>query len=79
MYTVYKLKADELNADFLEALKVTFKHKDIEIAVTETADTEEDETGYLLHNPSNRARLLAAIENIANNRDLVSVDLGAQE
>ncbi len=36
MHTVYKRKADEHNTDFLEALKVTFKHKEIEIAVTET-------------------------------------------
>ncbi len=75
MYTVYKLNADELNADFLEVLKTTFRHKDIEIAVTETADIEEDETAYLLRNPANRARLLSSIENIAGKRDLVSVDL----
>lgn len=30
MQTVYQLNADDLNEDFLEGLKTTFKHKEIE-------------------------------------------------
>ena len=29
MQTVYQINADDLNQDFLEGLKTTFKHKDI--------------------------------------------------
>lgn len=76
MYATYKLNADDLNADFLEVLKATFKHKVIEISVAEAIDVEEDETAFLLRHPANRARLLAAVENIAKGQDLVSVDLG---
>jgi len=38
MYTIYRLNADELNADFIESLQKLFKHKQIEISVCE-ADT----------------------------------------
>jgi len=35
MYTVYHLEADDLNSDFLEALKMLFKGKSLEIVVSE--------------------------------------------
>ena len=76
MYTVYKINADELNENFLASIKAQFQHKDIEIAICETAETEQSETDYLLSNPVNRARLLAAIDNI-NKGHFVSVDLDA--
>ena len=44
MYTVYKINADELNENFLASIKVQFQHKDIEIAICETAETEQSET-----------------------------------
>ena len=34
-----------------------------------------DEAAYLLSNPANRARLLEAIENVRQQRNLVAVDL----
>lgn len=46
MQTIYQINADDLNEDFLEGLKTTFRHKDIEIVVY-----ERDETGYLLQSP----------------------------
>jgi antitoxin YefM len=70
MYTVYHLKADELDNQFLEALKTLFKDKTIEIVVTEV-----DETAYLLHSDANRERLLQAIENVNNGENLVKVEL----
>jgi antitoxin YefM len=54
-----------------------FKDKEIEISVCESAQSEEDETGYLLKSPANRDRLLKAIENVARSQNLVSVDLDA--
>jgi hypothetical protein len=74
MYTLYRLNADELSVEFLESLKTLFRHKTIEIAVCEAETVEQDETAYLLSNPANRARLLEAIENVRQQRNLVTVD-----
>ncbi len=75
MYTLYRLNADELSVEFLESLKTLFRHKTIEIAVCEAETVEQDEAAYLLSNPANRARLLEAIENVRQQRNLVTVDL----
>ncbi len=69
MHTVYQLNADDLNEDFLEGLKTTFKHKEIEIVVY-----ERDETAYLLHSPANRARLLQAVADVEHNSNIVVPD-----
>jgi antitoxin YefM len=69
METIYQLNADDLNEDFLEGLKASFKHKEIEIVVY-----ERDETAYLLRSPSNRSRLLEAVADIEQNRNLVVPD-----
>ena len=69
METIYQLNADDLNEDFLEGLKASFKHKDIEIVVY-----ERDETAYLLRSPSNRSRLLEAVADVEQNRNLVIPD-----
>jgi antitoxin YefM len=74
MYAIYRINAKELNSDFLKSLKTMFKNKDIEIAICEASEVEEDETAYLLKSPANRDRLLKAIDNINNNRNLVTVD-----
>jgi antitoxin YefM len=70
MQTIYRLKASELNENFLEGLKTTFKDKEIEIIVSEV-----DETEYLLKSEANKQRLLQAIENVNNNTNLVEIDL----
>lgn len=75
MYTVYQLNSDELSVEFLESVKALFPHKTIEIAVTELEIVEQDETAYLLGDPANRTRLLEALENVARQRNLVTVDL----
>ncbi len=69
METIYQLNADDLNEDFLEGLKTSFKHKEIEIVVY-----ERDETAYLLRSPANRARLLEAVTDIEQNRNVVIPD-----
>lgn len=74
MYTVYKINADELNENFIASIKAQFQHKDIEIAICETAQAEQDETDYLLSDPVNKTRLLEAIDNVKKG-ELVTADL----
>lgn len=69
MYTIYQVKADELDQRFLDALKAMFKNKEIEIAVY-----ERDETAYLLRSPANRQRLLNAIQDVKRNQSIVTPD-----
>ncbi|WP_432742085.1 hypothetical protein ABXJ76_16525 [Methylobacter sp. G7] len=68
MYTVYKINADELNENFIASIKAQFQHKEIEIAICETAQAEQDETDYLLRDPANKAHLLEAIDNVKKGR-----------
>jgi hypothetical protein len=75
MYALYRLNADELSVDLLESIKTQFRHQVIEIAVCAAESAEQDETAYLLANPANHARLLEAMENVRQQRDLVTVDL----
>ncbi|MBW4605220.1 MAG: hypothetical protein KME29_38145 [Calothrix sp. FI2-JRJ7] len=70
MHTTYRLNASELDQDFLDALKATFKGKEIEIVVYEV-----DETAYLMASEANRKRLLKAMENIKNRSNLIEVDI----
>ena len=69
METIYQLNADDLDEDFLEGLKASFKHKEIEIVVY-----ERDETAYLLRSPGNRDRLLKPITDIERNSNVVVPD-----
>lgn len=59
MDAIYHVKADELDQDFLDALKALFKDKEIEIAVS-----ERDETAYLMRSPANREHLLRAVADV---------------
>ena len=70
MHTVYRLNANELNGQFVEALRTLFKDKEIEIMVSEV-----DETAYLLQTEANRTHLLRAVQNINDQRSLVDVQL----
>lgn len=67
MYTIYQVKADELDDSFLVALKAMFKDKEIEIAVY-----ERDETAHLLRSTANRERLLNAIAETEQNQNIVT-------
>ena len=70
MQSTYRLKANELDEQFIAGLKATYKDKDIEIIVYEV-----DETEYLLKSEANRTRLMEAKANIEHKTNLVEVDL----
>ncbi len=74
MYTLYKINSDELNENFIAAIKAQFPHQTIEISISEISQIEQDETAYLLANPANKARLLAAKHNVENNQ-LIDIDV----
>ena len=75
MYTIYRINANDLDNRFIRVLKTMFRNKEIEIAVCDVSEIEEDETAYLLKSPANRERLLKAIKDVAHSRDLVTVNL----
>ena len=66
MQTIYQINADELDESLLDSIKAKFKHKEIEIVVS-----ERDETAYLLRSEANRESLLRAIEDIEENHNIV--------
>jgi len=67
MHSTYTLNTDELTSQFIFALQQIYPGKRIEIYVQEA----QDETEYLLKDP----QLLAAVEDINNGKNLVSVPL----
>ena len=70
MQSSYRLKANELDEQFIAGLKATYKDKDIEIVVYEV-----DETKYLLKSDANRDRLMEGKANIENQTNLIEIDL----
>jgi antitoxin YefM len=66
MQTIYQINADELDESILESIKALFKHKDIEIVVF-----ERNETAYLLRSDNNRERLLQAVKDVEENRNII--------
>jgi hypothetical protein len=68
------MNSDDLNENFIAAIKAQFPHQTIEIAISEIPQIEQDETAYLLSNPANKARLLKAIKDVENNQ-LIDVDI----
>lgn len=66
MNAIYQVNADELDQQFLDALKAMFKNKEIEIAVY-----ERDETAYLLRSPANRERLLRAVADVESSQNII--------
>ncbi len=66
MQTIYQIKADELDQNLLDSIKILFKDKEIEITVS-----ERDETAYLLRSPANRENLLRAVRDAEENRNII--------
>ncbi|MBS4027337.1 MAG: hypothetical protein KGZ58_01770 [Ignavibacteriales bacterium] len=72
MYTTYKLKLSELNEQFLDGLKMLFRDKqEVEIAVYGSDTPIEDETTYLMKSKFNRERLLQAIQESEEGKNLI--------
>jgi len=71
MQSTFRLRADELSDDFIQALKNAYHHREIEILVQDV----QDETEYLLSTPANREHLLKAIENVNAHSNLVTMKL----
>mgnify|MGYP001801466254 FL=1 len=70
MYSTYRKNAKHLDSSFLDALKLNYPDKEIEIVVYEV-----DETAYLLSSEANKKHLLKAVESIKNKSNLVEVDI----
>ncbi len=70
MQSSYRLNARDLDHHFLESLKALFQDREIEIVVYDV-----DETAYLSRSEANQRRLLAAIENVENGTNLITVNL----
>lgn len=71
MYSTYRLNTDDLSADFIEAVKKVYQHRNVEIIIQDI----EDETDYLMKSPENHARLLKAMDNIKQNNNIVELPL----
>jgi len=54
MEALYKIKADELDAGFIEAIRKMFAEKEIVIRITE----EHDETNYLTRYKANELHII---------------------
>ncbi len=69
MQTIYKTRANEIDAAILDSIKALYDDKQIEISVM-----EQDTTEYLLSSESNREQLLRAIDDIEHGRNIITPD-----
>ena len=74
MHTTFHIKADDLDENFLKAVKKLFKRKAIAITVEE----EMDETKYLLSSAANRRMLRKSLAE-AKAGKLIRVDIDKKE
>lgn len=66
MTTTYRLNASELSVDVVNAIRLLFKDKEIEINVSEAMD----ETEYLLASPANRENLMTSIKELEEGKGI---------
>lgn len=71
MYTSFHINVNELDNNFLKALKVLFGNKSVSITVEE----EQDEAEYLLQSEANRRMLYKSMKQ-AENGELLTVNIG---
>jgi len=69
MYTTYQMNADDVDESLLESIKAKYRHKQIEIVVT-----EHDETTFLLASPANRRVLMRRIRDVKAGKNIVTPD-----
>jgi hypothetical protein len=67
MDTLVRLNADELNVALIDFIKSSFKGKKIAVHIYED---ETDETEFVLRDPVARERILKAVENVNQNRNM---------
>jgi len=70
MQTTYRLKASELNQKILDGIKTIYGDQEIEIIIYEI-----DETGYLCKSEVNKNRLIQAINDVHERKNLIEVSL----
>jgi len=68
MDTLIRLEAEELNNSLVDFIKSTFKGKKISVHIY--ADEDMDETEYILSDPIARKRILEAVENVNQQRNM---------
>ncbi len=73
MQSTYRLKASELDGDFIEALKKLYKDRAISITISD--EEPMDETEYLMRSEANRKRLLESIKNVREGKAVREVSL----
>lgn len=66
MVSSFTLRAEELNANFIETIKNLFADREIEIIVQDA----QTDTDYLLKSPENRKHLLLSIASLENGQRL---------
>lgn len=71
MYSTYRIKANEIDLNFLEGIKKMFQEREVEIVIQDI----EDETEYLLKSSTNKRFLLEAIQNVEAGKNLVDVEI----
>lgn len=73
MHTTYRMSAADLDERFLASVKSLFGANEVEISICGPAQSEDDETSYLLKSEANRKHLLAALADVEAGRNLVAV------
>ena len=72
MVTTFQISEQELDTQFLKSLKTMFKNRNL----TLTVEAEKmDETTYLMQSKANHQRLMKAIKNVEEGKNLVEIDL----
>ncbi len=72
MVSTFQINETELDNNFVRALKSMFKNRNLTLTIE--AD-EVETTEYLLSNVANKERLLKAVENVKQRKNLVKVDM----
>jgi uncharacterized membrane protein YjjP (DUF1212 family) len=72
MITTFHINEAEIDAKFIKTIKSLFKNCDLTLTIEANS---LDTTEYLLSSPTNKARLLQSVNNVANHQNLHSVNL----
>lgn len=76
MDTLVRMKAEEINSSLIDFIRLSFKGKTIAVHIYEDND---DETEFLLKDPTTKKRLLESANNIKKNISLKEYSLSEIE